>query len=110
MFEPSYIKLFRHGVLQSRAVGALDLLEKCCLCPRKCGVNRLKDETGFCRTGRKARVAGFNPHFGEEKPLVGRLGSGTIFFSSCNLLCSFCQNFDISHYNRGTEVTPGQLS
>ena len=85
-------------------------MEKCTLCPRACGANRLVGETGHCRTGRKAKVAGFNAHFGEEGPLVGRYGSGTIFLSSCNLLCIFCQNYDISHLAQGTEVEPDQMA
>jgi len=106
MAEPSYLKLLSDGELRQRRDIALDLLQSCRLCPRECGVNRLKGETGFCRTGRNARVASHNPHFGEEAPLVGRYGSGTIFVSSCNLLCSFCQNYDISHRNEGFEVQP----
>lgn len=76
---------------------AYELLEQCNLCPRKCGVNRIKDEKGFCRIGKNAIVSSYGPHFGEEAPLVGRYGSGTIFFAGCNLRCIFCQNFDISH-------------
>ena len=87
--------------MRERTKQALSLLKSCSLCPRNCGVNRLKDEPGYCKTGRKARVASFNAHFGEEAPLVGRRGSGTIFFSGCNLLCTFCQNYEISHYNQG---------
>ena len=108
--EPSYLKLYRNGELSARLEKAIDMMEACHLCPRACGVNRLEGETGYCRTGRKARVASFNVHFGEEGPLVGRYGSGTIFLSSCNLLCSFCQNYDISHLAEGTEVEPGQVA
>jgi putative pyruvate formate lyase activating enzyme len=85
-------------------------MESCHLCPRQCGVNRLEGETGYCRTGKRARVASFNAHFGEEAPLVGNSGSGTIFFSSCNLLCSFCQNYDISHLNQGVEVESARIA
>lgn len=108
--EPSYLKLYRNGELSARLEKAIDMMEACHLCPRECGVNRLEGETGYCRTGRKARVASFNAHFGEEGPLVGRYGSGTIFLSSCNLLCSFCQNYDISHLAEGTEVEPEQVA
>jgi len=108
--EPSYLNLYRNGELSARLEKAIDMMEACHLCPRACGVNRLEGETGYCRTGRKARVASFNVHFGEEGPLVGRYGSGTIFLSSCNLLCSFCQNYDISHLAEGTEVEPGQVA
>ena len=110
MPEASYLKLRREGKLQDRIDRALERLARCTLCPRRCGINRLADERGFCKTGRRARVASAQPHFGEEPPLVGRNGSGTIFFSSCNLLCSFCQNYDISHTNGGFEVTPEDLA
>jgi len=107
---PSYLKLYENNVLHSRLENALRLLESCHLCPRKCGINRLKNETGFCSTGRKAKIASFNSHFGEESPLVGAHGSGTIFFGSCNLLCSFCQNYDISHLDHGVEVGPEEIA
>jgi len=104
--EPSYLKLYREGQLPSRVRQALDLLKDCRLCPRECHVDRLSGELGVCRTGARASVASFHPHFGEEAPLVGSAGSGTIFFSSCNLFCSFCQNFAISHLGEGEEVDP----
>ena len=110
MMEPSYIRLEREGRLRERIERGLALMESCEICPRACGVNRLEGETGFCKTGRRARVASYNAHFGEEAPLVGRHGSGTIFMSSCNLLCSFCQNFEISHQREGLDVTPEQLA
>lgn len=104
--EPSYLKLYEEGILEPRMEKALEILASCTLCPRECGVNRLEGETGFCNIGRKARVASYNAHFGEEGPLVGRNGSGTIFLSSCNLRCSFCQNYEISHLEEGVEVEP----
>ncbi len=107
---PSYIDLHHRGILQERIDKALLRLRNCDLCPRECGVDRTRSELGFCRTGRYARVASNSPHFGEEAPLVGRFGSGTIFFSSCNLLCSFCQNYDISHLHQGVEVSPQQIA
>lgn len=110
MGKPSYLKLYREGKLEGRVKEALQLIKECGLCPRRCGSNRLIDEQGFCRTGRMARVASYNAHFGEESPLVGRSGSGTIFFGSCNLLCSFCQNYEISHFAEGVEVKPEQLA
>jgi putative pyruvate formate lyase activating enzyme len=97
-------------VLQDRACAALAHLAPCDICPRRCGVDRLKDERGFCRSGRLARVAGFAPHFGEEAPLVGQSGSGTIFFSGCNLSCVFCQNYDISQQDAGREVSAAALA
>jgi putative pyruvate formate lyase activating enzyme len=110
MTEPSYLDLYRTGRLKERVEQGLLLAESCSLCPRECGVNRLKGEKGFCGTGRRARVASYNAHFGEEAPLVGCHGSGTIFVSSCNLLCSFCQNHDISHGNEGVDVEPEQMA
>jgi len=108
--RPSYISLFEAGELEKKVEKAIELLKNCKICPRECGVNRLKGEKGFCRTGRKAIVASYNPHFGEEAPLVGKKGSGTIFISSCNLLCSFCQNYEISHLMEGVEVEAEQLA
>ncbi len=110
MFEPSYIKLHREGRLKGRIEKALALLQDCHLCPRDCGVDRTRGELGYCKTSRYAGVASFNPHFGEEAPLVGRYGSGTIFFSSCNLLCSFCQNYDISHLRAGSATGPAGIA
>lgn len=106
----SQILKISRSALQEQARRALDRLVACDLCPRRCGVNRLKDERGFCTTGRLARVAGHAPHFGEEEPLVGFSGSGTIFFSGCNLSCVFCQNYDISQQDRGTEVSSRKLA
>jgi len=106
----SQILKISRSALQEQAKRALDRLVACDLCPRRCGANRLKDERGFCRTGRLARVAGHAPHFGEEEPLVGFSGSGTIFFSGCNLSCVFCQNYDISQQDRGTEVSARKLA
>ena len=107
---PNYLKLFHDGTLQLRIQDALSRLDSCELCPRRCRVNRSEGETGVCRTGRLARVSSHGPHFGEEAVLSGRFGSGTIFFTGCNLMCCFCQNHDISHEGKGEEVTPEQLA
>ncbi len=107
---PAYLQALRDGTLQRRIDISLEALVQCCLCPRRCGVDRLAGETGYCRTGRRAVVASYNAHFGEERPLVGSHGSGTIFFSHCNLLCNFCQNYEISHLGEGTEVDEVQLA
>jgi len=107
---PSYLQLYRSSELRERIDHALALMNPCRLCPRECGVNRLAGEEGLCRTGRLAGVASYHPHFGEEAPLVGRYGSGTIFFSSCSLLCSFCQNYEISHRKGGITIEPDQLA
>jgi len=85
-------------------------LASCEICARTCGVNRLQDERGYCRSGRLAKVSSFGPHFGEEAALVGRGGSGTIFLTNCNLLCIFCQNYDISHLSEGVEVAPERMA
>jgi putative pyruvate formate lyase activating enzyme len=104
---PTYLNLLESGELQKRAEEAVSTLEKCLVCAQVCGPNRLKDETGFCGIGRHAVVASAGPHFGEEPPLVGSHGSGTIFFSGCNLACVFCQNCDISQGREG-KVVPAQ--
>jgi len=96
--------------LRDRAVRAKRMLSNCTLCPRHCGVDRTAGELGFCGTGDLAVVASYSPHFGEEPPLVGRWGSGTIFFCGCNLGCIFCQNYDISHLKRGSEVSCEELA
>jgi putative pyruvate formate lyase activating enzyme len=108
--ETHYLKLFHDGTLQQRIHEALALLKSCELCPRRCRVNRLENERGVCRTGRHARVSSSGPHFGEEAVLTGRFGSGTIFFTECNLQCVFCQNYDISHEGRGDEITAQELA
>ncbi len=109
-FEPSYIKTFEKGLLKEKIHKAYSQLKSCVLCPRKCGVDRLSGETGTCNTGKLAWVSSYNPHFGEEDPLVGIHGSGTIFFTHCNLLCLFCQNFDISHQGCGQEVPGDEMA
>jgi putative pyruvate formate lyase activating enzyme len=103
--EPAYLQTHRSGLLRRKTEQAVERLCACTQCPRRCGVNRLAGETGVCKTGRLASVSSFNAHFGEEAPLVGEHGSGTVFFTHCNLLCLFCQNFDISHQGAGQEVT-----
>jgi len=86
------------------------MLEECRLCPRHCGVNRLAGESGQCRITGQAIVSSYGPHFGEEAPLVGRHGSGTIFFAYCNLHCIFCQNYTISHFGEGSNVDREELA
>jgi len=109
-FEPIYFQTYETGLLQKKVAEAHSRLKRCMLCPRECGVNRLAGETGYCHTGPRAWVSSFSPHFGEEAPLVGNHGSGTIFFTHCNLLCLFCQNFDISHQGEGQEVAVSELA
>jgi len=107
---PSYLALLESGELAARRDRALAMLESCSLCPRACGVNRLEDEKGVCRIARRAIVSSAHPHFGEEAPLVGTAGSGTIFFSGCNLKCLFCQNYEISHLLAGDETSANRLA
>ena len=109
-FEPAYIKLFHSGELFRRSRQALRSLANCKVCPRDCAVDRLNDEQAICKTGRKAIVGSYAPHYGEEDCLRGTNGSGTIFFSLCNLKCVFCQNWDISQDGEGIEVSPEDLA
>ena len=107
---PEYLKAFKSRTLEHRVKKAIAVLDSCTLCPRQCGVDRTAGETGTCKTGRRAVVASYNAHFGEERPLVGRNGSGTIFFSHCSLQCNFCQNYEISHLGEGCAVADDQLA
>jgi len=106
---PSYLKLtqeewsFKIEYLKKN-------MESCTLCPRKCKVNRLAGEKGYCKTLDKPFISSAFPHFGEEKELVGINGSGTIFFSNCNLRCVFCQNWEISQYGEGSTISYEELS
>jgi len=110
-FEPAYLKLVRTGELAERVRAAYQHLERCDLCAHHCGVNRRATIKGtVCRTGGRAVVSSFNPHFGEEAPLVGRGGSGTLFFAWCNLRCQYCQNYEISQRGEGTEVEPEEIA
>jgi putative pyruvate formate lyase activating enzyme len=107
---PAYIELSRTGELDRRARAALESLRACHLCPRYCEANRLEDEVGTCKIGHAALVASYAAHHGEEDCLRGWRGSGTIFFSGCNLLCVFCQNWDISHDRQGAPVSAERLA
>ena len=108
--EPAYIRAYKENILQERIEKVIAILTNCTMCPRTCRVNRQAGELGVCRTGRQAMISSYGPHFGEEDPLVGRGGSGTIFFTHCNLLCVFCQNYNISHLGEGYEIEPGGLA
>lgn len=107
---PSYISELSLEELKDRANSLYELFENCNLCPNKCGVDRRVNNNGICRSGYKPMISSYGPHFGEEPPLVGRFGSGTIFFTNCNLDCKFCQNYDISHLGIGREVTVEELA
>jgi putative pyruvate formate lyase activating enzyme len=110
-FEPAYLKLHRTGELKERAEELWAMMESCRLCPRKCGVNRLKGKRGFCRApGTKLVISASHPHFGEERPLVGKGGSGTVFLTHCNLRCAFCQNYEIALLGRGAEESINEFA
>jgi len=104
-FEPAYLALERSGELARRESDLWQLYASCRCCPRACGANRLEGETGVCQATAQPKVKSAFSHFGEEAPLVGANGSGTVFFSHCNLLCVFCQNWEINHRGDGTLVS-----
>ena len=109
-YRPGYMALHEKGELARRVKAARALLRNCAVCPHACHVNRTAGETGRCNTGAKARVCSANAHFGEESPLVGTYGSGTIFFSWCNLKCLFCQNAELSAYGMGRDLGANDLA
>jgi len=109
-FEPAYAALLRAGEIPKRAEAAVKALERCRSCPRECGVNRLAGATCVCKTGRHAKVSSAFPHLGEEGCLRGWRGSGTIFFARCNLHCVFCQNWDLSQRDEGTELPAERIA
>jgi putative pyruvate formate lyase activating enzyme len=108
--EAGYRSLHESGELDARADRAWEDLEDCTVCPQECHVNRLIGEVGFCRSGSRPLVSSYAPHFGEEPPLVGKNGSGTIFLTNCNMRCIFCQNYEISQCGRGLEITCENLA
>ena len=109
-YKPPYIELYRSGEMARRAAALQSRLQRCDICPRICGVNRLEDERGFCRSGYLPAVASVCSHHGEEPALSGERGSGTIFFSHCNLRCVFCQNWPIAHEGRGKALQDEELA
>jgi len=109
MFEPAYLALLRSGELKRRVEAAYDRLRGCDFCGRECRVDRY-EQLGSCQTGVRALVSSYGPHHGEEDPLRGYRGSGTIFFAWCNLNCQFCQNYDISQLGHGEEVGPEDIA
>ncbi len=104
-FEPAYLKLHKSGELKKRAEELWNIMKSCELCPRKCETNRLDGDEGFCQASSQLEIAAYHPHFGEEKPLVGKGGSGTIFLTNCALRCVFCINWDISQGGKGSPRT-----
>ncbi|MBS3818088.1 radical SAM protein [bacterium] len=107
---PSYLKVYEEGKLSERVKELYSIYENCRLCPRDCRVNRRKGEKGNCQATSKVKVSSAFPHFGEEKPLVGRKGSGTIFFSNCGLRCIYCQNYSVSIEGEGVEISDKRLA
>ncbi|MCX8076829.1 MAG: radical SAM protein [Aquificaceae bacterium] len=106
---PSYLNLSENQWLE-RLDRAYDMLKECRVCPHRCGVNRLENQKGYCRTGKYAVVSSYFPHLGEERPIRGRRGSGTVFFSYCNLRCVYCQNYTISQLGEGEEMSFSELA
>ena len=109
MNKTNYMESYKNGTLHKNLIKLKKHIYNCHLCPHKCGVDR-RSATGFCKSLDKAVVSSYGPHFGEEKILTGRKGSGTIFFAYCNMRCVFCQNYELSHYGRGNTVTAEKLS
>lgn len=110
MAYPSYLDAFKAGTLHEKSETAAQLLLNCAICPRRCSINRLKDEKGFCQTGKNSVVCSYFPHHGEEPVLSGTKGSGTIFFSHCNMRCLYCQNYSFSQQKEGREVEIDELA
>jgi putative pyruvate formate lyase activating enzyme len=104
-FEPAYLELHRTGELKRRGEELWNIMESCHLCPRKCGAHRLDGDEGFCGASSQLEIAAYNPHFGEERPLVGKGGSGTIFLTNCGLRCVFCINWEISQEGKGDSAS-----
>lgn len=109
-YFPSYIELYKNGELEKRINKLFSFLASCKICPHHCKVDRFHSKDGYCSTGVLPIVASYNAHFGEEPPITGYHGSGTIFFSNCNLKCMFCQNCDISQLHHGREISYDDLS
>ncbi len=109
-FEPAYLRLEREGKLELLEEELWAFFESCRCCPRECGANRIAGETGVCSSTAELKLHSAGPHFGEEKPLVGDGGSGTVFFSNCNLLCCFCQNWEINHRGDGQVISHAALA
>ena len=109
-FIPAYLHTLEHGELASRVNQAFEHLSICDVCAWKCPIDRRAGQIGVCQTGTLAKVSSYGPHMGEEDPLRGWRGSGTIFFTRCNLRCQYCQNHDISQTSHGDELEPEQIA
>lgn len=108
-FRAAYTRL-KEAEFGQKIKDADNILRECTLCPRQCRVDRTSGKKGYCKTGDAPFIASWGPHFGEERPLVGTHGSGTIFFGNCNLRCIFCQNYTISHLGEGFEISHEKLA
>ncbi len=109
-FEPPYLKLHMSGELKKRGQELWSIMESCALCPRECGADRLDGDEGFCQASAQLEISSFHPHFGEERSLVGKGGSGTIFLTNCGLRCVFCINWQISQGGQGASRTVEDLA
>ncbi len=109
-YEPKYLQLHRSGELKKRADILWDMMRSCDICPRECNTNRIRGSRGDCKANSNLEISSYHAHFGEEEELVGRNGSGTIFFTNCSLLCVFCINYDVSHKGRGRQYTTDSLA
>jgi len=109
-FNPIYLRSYKEGSLQEKISDINKIASNCSLCPHKCLIDRRNSYSGQCKIGDKPKISSFCAHFGEEPPLVGSYGSGTVFFSNCNLSCVFCQNYDISQYGYGEEISHSRLA
>lgn len=107
--RPSYLELTEKE-LNKRIEFLFQNLKNCSICPRNCKIDRSEGGLGYCKTGALPFVSSYGPHFGEESVLVGYNGSGTIFFTSCNLSCIFCQNYEISQLRQGEEISYEELA
>ena len=106
---PKYIETFKKGLLRTKIQALMKMEENCCICPRRCAVNRLKNKTGYCKTGLFAKAYNYTAHMGEEPVISGKNGSGAIFFSNCNMSCCYCQNYKFSQLNEGKEINKDTL-
>jgi putative pyruvate formate lyase activating enzyme len=109
-FEPAYLALYKKGELKKRGEALWKRMKSCDLCPRECGADRLEGERGHCGASSTLEISSYNPHFGEEDPLVGNGGSGTIFLTHCSLRCVFCINWQISQGGEGTVRTIDEMA
>ena len=109
-FDPPYLQLHKSGELKKRGEKLWSMMESCSLCPRECGVNKLKGEKGFCQADSRLEISSYHPHFGEERPLVGKGGSGAIFLTNCALRCVFCINYRTSHQGWGSEKSIEEMA